>query len=169
MSKKYCRGFTLIELSLYMALFSILIGGVVVSVYNIMESKNRDETQTELVEEGGFLLGKMRWLLSGVDTINAPALNTSGTTLSVITLNTSSGEPIIIRISNQKMTLQTGTNAVEQLNTDTVWISNAIFTYNSIGQDTPAESIKANFTINARTPSGTVVSQNFSETYYPNE
>ena len=53
------KGFTLIETIVYLALFSILMGGAIVAAFNIFESAGRQQTHTMLQEEGNFLIAKI--------------------------------------------------------------------------------------------------------------
>lgn len=59
------KGFTLIEVVIYLALFSIIIGGALVSVYNIIESSGKLENKVVMQEEANFLLRKINWVLNG--------------------------------------------------------------------------------------------------------
>jgi prepilin-type N-terminal cleavage/methylation domain-containing protein len=161
------RGFTLIELIIYIALFSILIGGVITCTYNLFESSGHNETQAMLVEEGNFLLGKTSWLMSGIQTINTPTANTSGNTLSVTKTDPSVGNPVVMSMSGNNITLQRGATTAQILNNTNVWLSNVSFAHTiQSGQGLVPESIIATFTLNTRTPDGVVVSHVFSETYY---
>src|SRR4030042_506817 len=66
-------GFTLIESLLYIALFSIIIGGALVAVYQMIESSDAVSAKNIVEMEGSFLLRKIDWALTGafqVDTIS---------------------------------------------------------------------------------------------------
>jgi prepilin-type N-terminal cleavage/methylation domain-containing protein len=161
------NGFTLIEVLIYIALFSMLVGGVLVSVYTMLESSGRDTTQTELLEEGNFLLDKIGWVMSDVQTIASPAQNATGTTLSITPWDVSVGNPIVVHFTTQNMTIKEGVNSAQQLNNTNVWLSNASFTHTyNAGQGAVPESITVTFTLNTRTPEGSVVSHIFSTIYY---
>ena len=55
------RGFTLIETIVYLALFSIVIGGALAATMLLFEGAGRDTARARLVEEGAFMLGKMAY------------------------------------------------------------------------------------------------------------
>ncbi len=165
--KNYKSGFTLVEVLVYIALFSILVSGVLVSVYTMLESSGRDGTQTMMLEEGNFLLDKIGWVVSDVQIINSPAQNTTGTTLSVTPWDTSVGNPVVVCVGAQHMTIRYGTGVTQQLNNTNVWLTDASFTHVvQNGEGTVPESVTATFTLNTRTPQGNLVSHVFSETYY---
>ena len=72
------KGFALIEMVVYIGLFSIVIGGGMVATYQIMESTNAGTSHVILQEEANFLLRKINWALTG-----AKIANPSGTTLNI--------------------------------------------------------------------------------------
>ena len=161
------KGFTLIEVSIYIALFSILIGGVLVSAYNLFESSGHNQTEAQLVEEGNFLLAKMDWVMSGVQTIHTPSANSSGNTLSVTLFDTTISNPVVMTCVGNNMTLTRGTDTSQILNNTNVWLSDASFAHTTqTGQGLVPESVTVTFILNTRTPNGTVMSHTFSDTYY---
>ena len=58
-----------------MALFAILMGGAVTVAYAVFESAGHNQGKEILQQEGDFLIGKIEWALSGVQTIDSPPLN----------------------------------------------------------------------------------------------
>lgn len=54
------RGFTLIEVIVYLALFSILITGGISASFFILEGGDRNAARALLAEEGSFVIAKMR-------------------------------------------------------------------------------------------------------------
>src|SRR3989344_6040986 len=84
-----CRrqgGFTLIETILYIGLFAILVGGILVSVYPIFTNTGRSSLQVTVDTEAGFLLRKFAWALSSINAVTDPALGDIGGTLTIDTL-----------------------------------------------------------------------------------
>ena len=59
------KGFTIIETLIYLALFTILIGGVMISAYFIVQASSDSQQNTVIQEEANFLSGKIRWELNG--------------------------------------------------------------------------------------------------------
>jgi Tfp pilus assembly protein PilE len=74
------RGLTLIETIIYIALFSILIGGTFVTSFQIIESTDKVNKKTYTQEEGNFVLRKINWAFTGTTTavtaINTPNAST---------------------------------------------------------------------------------------------
>jgi hypothetical protein len=164
--RHYRKGFTLIEAIIYIALFGLLIGGGVVAAYNIFEGAGRGQTHAMLQEEGNFLLGKINWTLSGVQSISSPTGGTTGTSLIVTKWDTTIGNPINIALQGMDMLLKTGSNpAGDVLNNSNVQISKLYFLHTlSSGSGTNPETIEFSFIVSARTPNGLVISQQFATT-----
>lgn len=164
------RGVTLIELVVYIALFSLIIGGAVVAAYQIFESSGRSQTHAMVQEEGDFLLAKISWALSGIQTITAPALPSTGqacstsNTLAITKWDTSIGA-IVINTSGSDITLIRGAGAPSSLNNSNVSVSNLQFKYCYLGGNNPA-SIASSFTLRSRAPGGIPVTQDFFITTY---
>ena len=167
-------GFTLIEVVIYLALFSMIMSGAIVSVYSIIESSGRNQTKAMVQEEGGFLLGKIDWTLtdvkinypSGIAEINSPTLDSTENTLSLIKYEAGMPVNIIINISNDKMTLERSGN-LYPLNNDNVSVKCPPLPKNCfIRLNDEIESIEANFILSTKTPEGLNYEQKFSTIKY---
>jgi len=153
------RGFTLVETLVYLALFALIIGGFVAASYMLFETSDRNQTKAVLQQEENFLLGKLNWMMGGVDPSQAitPSANTSGSTLIVTRYD---GSPFTVFQSGADMQLNG-----ETLNNANVTISKLVFIHAYAGGTNP-ESIEAGFTISAKTPTGDTISEIASTTRY---
>jgi len=64
MKIKQANGFTLIEVIIYLALFSILMAGFLTAAFTLVESSGTDTTDSMVQAEGGYLLTKINWALA---------------------------------------------------------------------------------------------------------
>ena len=81
------RGFTLIEVIIYLALFAILMAGTLASSFTLFESGGHNTARALLAEEGSFVITKMN-----VDTSLDPAQLVGGrVTMSNVSLNSGGG------------------------------------------------------------------------------
>ncbi len=71
------KGFTLVEVIIYLALFSLLMGTAFVTAYQLISDSGRLSVKNTTQEEGNFVMRKINWALTGVETIITP---TAGTT-----------------------------------------------------------------------------------------
>jgi prepilin-type N-terminal cleavage/methylation domain-containing protein len=163
--QKNTAGFTLIEMLVYLGIFSILMGGIITVAYSIFDSSDHDQTKIILQEEGNFLAAKINWALSGTQAINSPLASQSGSMLSVNKWDVS-GSPVTITIdlSGTDMNLSRASNPSITLNASSVEVKNLVFAHNydSVNQ----ENIQATFTLEARMLNGMLISQNFFTTKY---
>src|SRR3990167_4074727 len=71
------KGFTLIEVIIYIALFSLLMGSAFVVVYQLIEGSDKLSVKNTTQEEGNFVMRKFNWALTGISSINSPSSGTS--------------------------------------------------------------------------------------------
>jgi len=164
------QGFTLIETTVYLALFSFIMGGVVVSAFQVFESTGRSQTRAMLQEEGDFLIAKIDWAVSGIQSVNAPVTPSLGTgctqsdTLSVVKWDSTIGT-VVVNLSGGNIVLARNGNPAKSLNNSNTTISNLAFKHCFIGGNNP-ESVQASFTLSARTPNGVIMNRDFFTSDY---
>jgi prepilin-type N-terminal cleavage/methylation domain-containing protein len=165
------KGFTLIEVVVYLGLFSVLMSGVIVSAYNIIESEKRNETKGLLNNEAEYIVGKINWALTGAQVVNIPTPGTSGSLLSLNrVISTANGVPTItsvsIGLSVTDITITIGSNPSEKLNNNDTEITNLTFSRNSGTSSGSPESVTATATVRMRTPNGSYITRDISTTSY---
>ncbi len=168
------HGFTIIEMVIYIGIFSIMMSGAVVSVYALAGSAARNQTKAMVLEEGSFLLGKIDWALSGTQIIAAPAIiapaiSGSGNILTVLR-NDAATSPVMISVSGGSMSITVGTGPTHVLNNSNVSITcppSGCFSHTSASADgINPENATSSFTITTRTSQGAPFSQFFSTVKY---
>lgn len=154
-------GFTLIETLIYLGLFGIIMGSFAVAVYGIVEASGRGDTRVVMQEEGGFLIGKMNWALSGASSITAV------TTPPSLTVNKYGFglNPLVFTIVGNTVRLQEGGGAVADLNSNSVQVVNFVVTNLPAANGKP-QGATVMFTLRGVTPKGATVEQDFSTTQY---
>lgn len=156
------RGFTLIEVLIYLGLYSIIMGGAVTAIYTIFESSAHNQAQALVQEEGGYLIGKIDWALANARVVLQPA--SSGTTLSVTKYD---GSNTTVSLAGTDMQIQEGVIPLQTINNSNVRITSLTFTHASASADgINPESISAVFTIGVTTSDGFVFSRDFSTMKY---
>ena len=164
------HGLTLIEVLIYLALYTIIMAGVLTSVYATLESSERNNTRGMLQEEGDFVLEKIDWALTGLLSISVPAPNTSGDTLSLIKQDTTVGNPVIIRrTASGEMTItRSGTTyTLTNGNVSVTCVSPGCFTHTAgSGDGINPESISAHMIFHATTSDGFPITQDFTSVMF---
>ncbi|KND51768.1 MAG: hypothetical protein ABA06_00710 [Parcubacteria bacterium C7867-001] len=161
------KGFTLLETLVYIALFTILIGGAVVGAYNLFEAAERGGTRVMLQEETDFLIAKVNWALSGAQAVTAPGVGTTGSALTVAKWDTSIGNPVVVAQNGTNLTLSKGGGSPAVLNNTNVFVTAFTVTHTEgSGDGITPESVEASVTLSARTPTGSLVMRQATTTVY---
>src|SRR6185369_10783091 len=100
-------GFTLIEMLVYLALLSLLMGGVLMTVYQLLSDAGGTRVKVSTDEEANFVLRKIAWAVGDASAITTPAAGASGGTLSVTKTGFGSN-PIVISLSGGLIRLSRG-------------------------------------------------------------
>ncbi|MBI5470120.1 prepilin-type N-terminal cleavage/methylation domain-containing protein [Candidatus Kaiserbacteria bacterium] len=158
MTSRYSAGITLIETLVYLALFTIVIGGLLASAYAFFESGGRNQTKAMMQLEQDFLASKINWALDGAESVAVP----SAARLSVTMRDASEGNPVQICLAGSDMRLSVGgvtCASAETLNNSNVRISNLVFIRTQA-------RLEVGFIISATTSNGMIISQTASTTRY---
>jgi Tfp pilus assembly protein PilE len=151
------RGFTIIETLVYLALFALLLGGIVSASFLLMESSGRNQTKAMMQEEKDFLVAKINEAMSGAQSVSTPSANASAASLAVTKYG---GTTAAISLASGRLVY----NGANISNTN-VTVSNLVFIHAYQGGANP-ESVEAGFTISAKTPNGATVTQIATTTRY---
>ncbi len=77
------KGFTLIEILIYLALVSLITTIAIASVYPLIDNYYRNQARLDIEGEVNFLMRKINWALMGAYLINQPTAGSTSTTLSI--------------------------------------------------------------------------------------
>ena len=119
--QKINSGFTLIEMLIYIALFSIMMGGLVVVVFQLSQNAGKLSSKNITQEEINFALKKIDWALTSASgaSVNISTSEISFNNPQAIIINLSSGNHIQMKING----------VVNPLTTKNVKVTNLSFQY----------------------------------------
>lgn len=120
------RGTTFIEVIFYIAIFSVVIGAVLMALYSILDSRDAYLARTDVEEEANFLTKKIKWVLSNASVINQPSSGATSTALSVNRWNFANN-PVVIGLNNNDLGISYAGGATTTLNSGNVMISDLVF------------------------------------------
>lgn len=143
------RGFTLIETLVYLALFSLLMGGIASAAYLLSASSSRLTTNAMLLQEEQFILAKIERAIASANTVSTPAAGATGNTLT---------------LPGAVFTLSGGDAFLDgaRLNNTNVTVDALTFTRSAAAPD----SITTHVAMSAKTDSGMTLSQAATSTMY---
>lgn len=157
--KERVSGFTLIETLIYIVLFAVVIGGGMVSVYNIIEGTSANYNHVILREEANFLMRKIHWALTGIT-----AIGVGPSTLSTTKIISGMPTQILITIDGSTMTLARASGSPLPLNASSIAVSDLAFTDVEPAGGRP-QGVTASFTLTTA-QNGRPASQDFSTIKY---
>jgi type II secretory pathway pseudopilin PulG len=116
------KGFTLMEMIIYVALFALLLGGVLPTAYQLLRGSENDVRAAAEQEEAAFIDRKLSWAISESYEVTAPAPDT----LTVVRID-DAGNPLSFTVSGTAMTIAHGDEAAVPLNAGEFAITDAVF------------------------------------------
>jgi type II secretory pathway pseudopilin PulG len=160
------KGSTLIELIVYLALFSIIMGGAVTSVYSMAETSGSNETKVVMLAESLFLQAKIQWALSSVDVVYNPITSstcTTGCSLSIKKQNPD-GRLVVLSHEGNNLVISYDDGEKKILNSSSIVVSGVSITSTDEGEG--KNSIVMNVGLSTKDPHGALVTSSFSVIEY---
>lgn len=151
------KGFTLIELILYVAIVTLLLSALVPFAWNIIEGGAKSATQQEVFSNARYISERIKYEIRNATGINS----VSSTQISLITDNAATN-PTVISSSSGMLTLKQGSGSPVALNSPNASVSAFTFTNYTSG-DSATKHIQFVFTMKANYP-GATNRQEFNET-----
>lgn len=140
-------GFTLIEVLIYIVLFSIIVSGTILVFYQLLRSQAQNKSRSEVESEANFLMTKIAWALSGAQTINSPAPGATSTSLSVSKYNFAQN-PLVFDVSSGTLRLSRGGGTPAALNNSAVQVSSVAFGHIAASGTAP-EGVQTTLTVSS--------------------
>ena len=145
------RGLTIIELLIFIAIFSVVIVGIITVLITTVRVQSRQASADEVETQGQFLLQQIQYYVQSARLADMP-LDAPGTLTLRESAASSSLDPTIITNASGTVYLQQGVNGTPQaLTSNKVTVSNLAFVrhYNLNGSSSAlgAESVSYSFTV----------------------
>lgn len=160
------RGFTLLELLLYVAISAIIMSGIVTLLILLMNSRVKNQTVTEVESQGAFIMQELGASIRNSAAITAPAAGASATSLTLDTRDDTK-DPVIYSLTSGVVSVTEGSGpkpTVTPLNSSAVTVSGLSFQNLSLA-GTTSQVIRVTFTVTYTNPSGRD-EYNYSKTFY---
>lgn len=152
------RGFTLIELLVFVALFSVVIVGIITVFITAVDVQSRQSSSNDVETQGQFLLQSIQYYVQSARLVDMTQdVATSTLTLREVAAS-STLDPTIVSLSNGTVYLQQGIfGSLQPLTSNKVTASNLNFTrhYNLNGSSSAfgRDSVSFSFTLTSNTSS----------------
>ncbi len=159
-------GYTMIEMLLYIAIFSLIIGSILSVASSISTQRIQNQITQEVDYQGQLILTDITQNLRNASTINQPSAGNSSASLSYntsVVVNNPTVYDTAVDQSMNKLRFRVGSSNAEYITSSRVNISNLTFVNRTIngGRD----SIEVSFTLNYYNPSGKIQLQ-YQKNFY---
>lgn len=116
------KGFTMLETVIYIALFSILMTGILVTAYELIEGGVQNREAVAIQEEGTFINRKISWALSGATSVSVP----NSKTLTIVRPDLGGQSPLQITENAGQMLISRGSAASVALTTSEFTVADTV-------------------------------------------
>jgi len=127
------KGFTLIEVIIYIALLSIVLVFMMSIFQEMIFLKAKVNDKAEILDNAQFSMNKIVTYLRATDTLNSPQFSQTVNTLSIDT-EVPSESPLLIYAENNVLKLKKGSADPVELTNDRVVVNALSFTNNKYGE-----------------------------------
>jgi type II secretory pathway pseudopilin PulG len=160
-------GFTLIELVLYISIFSLIIGAIAGLTIGASSERVQNQAAVDVNYQGEAVMFEIVQAINNASSINSPTISNSNSTMSLSTASAGTN-PTIFNIftdsSTVRLQINEGSPSTQNYLTNSrVLVSNLLFT--NVGASGSKGSILIQFTLSSLTASSRR-EFNFSKTFY---
>lgn len=143
------QAFTLVETLLYISLVAILLTSLVGFVSILQRSREKNQTVTEVEQQGQAIMEIITQTIRNSDSINSPAAGTSAASIS-LNVYDAADDPTLFALSGSNITIKEGAAATINLNSDKVIVSG--LTFRNLSRPGTSGVIRIEFTISHVNP-----------------
>lgn len=156
------KGFTLVELLLYIAIVSIIVFSSASLLQFTLESRVKNQTIAEVEQEGVQVMQLITQTIRNGTAINLPTIGNSSALLS-INVVTGANSPTIFDLSSGRVRIKEGSGVATNLTSSKVTVTNLNF--QNLSRTSTPNTIRISFTISYVNTSGRS-EYTYSKTFY---
>ena len=156
------KGFTLIEMLLYVAICSIILISLVTFLSFLLNAGVKNQTIAEVEQNGLQVTQFMTQIIRNAKSITTPSLATSSSTLSIKTVSTTT-DPTLFYVASGTLRIKEGSGSGIPLTSGKVTVSSLVFK-NTSASSTDGGSIDISFVVSYINQSNTN-EYSFSKTF----
>lgn len=160
--KQITKGFTLVELILYIALAAILLLSVFSLFWLVVESRIKNQTMAEVDQQGIQIIQVITQDIRNAESVNYPTVGNSASELSLDIID-GTKDPTIFDILNDTLQIKEGTANEIEITSSRIRISDLEFQNSS--RNGTSDTIKIKFTLSHANPENKN-EYNYSKTFY---
>jgi len=127
MKLKKQKGFSLIEIILYIGIVSVVLVILVFVFQEMLFLKAKVSNKVQIVDNGQFILNKISYYLQNAESVNEPLPGQSGQRLS-LNLIQGSDNPVEFFLENNELKMQKAGQEIQSLTVSNVSLNQLLFT-----------------------------------------
>lgn len=143
--KQIRKGFTLVEMMLYVGICSVLLLSLSVALSFILSARVKNQTVSEVNQSGTQVMQLVTQTIRNAKSVNNPTLGLSSSTLSIKTMDATK-DPTVFDLASGTIRIKEGNGQYIPLTNKRVIVSGLVFK-NTSASSTDGGSIEINFTI----------------------
>lgn len=159
---KMNKGFTLVEMMIYVSIATILVSLVLLFLVTLRTARVKSETINEVEQQGFQAMHQILYSIRNAEGLNSPAIGTSANSLSLNAIGTIN-DPTVYDVQSNVLKIREGASAAVSLTNDFVIISDVLFT--NVTRSGTRGTIRVQFTITRDNPTGRN-EYSYSRTFY---
>lgn len=144
------RGYTLIELLLYVGIVSTLLVGITLYFASVAEARVKNQTIMEVEQQGAMVMDHITNTVRNATSVSAPAIGSSANQLTVV-VPTGSLSPTIFDLSSEAIRIKEGVAAAIALTSSDIRVTSLSFT--NMSRSATVEVVRVTFTMSHVNPS----------------
>lgn len=156
------KGFTLLELVIYITLVVGILVTATTFAWNIVNSRTKAFAVQEVQQNGRYIMDKITQTVRGAQDITTPGTGTSGTTLEVVVRDVAK-DPIIFVLSGGELSMSAAGGTTYNLHSGAITVSVLQFT-NVSSTDDASRNVQVQLTLEHKNPENRS-EREFSETF----
>lgn len=138
------RGFTLVEVLIYIVLFGMLMSGAVIAAYQLLDGGQRQDISFISQQEGTFVNRKLAWALAPASNVTA---SPDGKVLTITRPDLGAESPLVVDASGVRVYLKRANSPDSfALTTDGLPLSDATFSVSPAANGLP-KSVRVAFSL----------------------
>ncbi len=145
------KGFTLIELVLYLALASILLLTVVTFLGVLLQSRVKNQTIAEVEQQGAQIMQLVTQTIRNAEGVNSPGQGASATSTSLNVVS-AANDPTVFDLSGGVLRITEATSTPVSLNSSRVSVSG--LTFENFSRSNTPGTLRIQFTMTYVNPGG---------------
>ena len=156
------KGFTLLELILYVSIAGVILLVVSIFLSTILQSRIKNQTVSEVEQQGAQVMQLITQTIRNAEDISAPSQGISGASLTLDVVDLSD-DPTIFDLSSGVIRITEGVDSPINIINSRINVSGLSF--HNLSKTDTAGTVKIVFTLSHKNPEGRN-EYNFSKTFY---